>query len=320
MSGLFDNAVGSIRMGVQDYRSADDHRHISAVRNYYAGILLLAKEVLIRRFPNEDPDKLIASNLKPVAGPNGSVEYIPASHATIDFVTIGRRFDDLGIVFEHKLLQGLNRIRNDVEHKFSSLGRTAIVEAIAKGFPAAGQLFRLIDEDPVIALGDEWQEMLHNRALFDAELAECDKTFDEVEWVSDTVSAAKLVCPECSSNLVQQMDPANVAQEEMELSCRACGAALDNGDVIEATVDDALGAEAYIRAKDAGEDGPIFDCPECQRTCFIDLENRCANCGYFPHASEGCAICGEAFPLAELLSNPEMMLCSYHQWQMDKDD
>jgi hypothetical protein len=74
MSELFESAVGSIRIGVQDYRSPDDHRHISAVRNCYAGILLLAEEVLARRFPNEDPDNLIAANLKPVAAPNGTVE------------------------------------------------------------------------------------------------------------------------------------------------------------------------------------------------------------------------------------------------------
>lgn len=169
MSELFKNAVGIIRVGVQDYRSTDDHRHVSAVRNYYAGILLLGKAVLARRFPNEEPDKLIAANLKPISGPNGRVEFVPASQTTIDFATIGRRFEDLGIPSDYRLLKELNRIRNDAEHKYSSLSREAIVEVIAKGFPAAAQLFRLVDEDPVALLGDEWQEMLRTRAVFDAE-------------------------------------------------------------------------------------------------------------------------------------------------------
>jgi hypothetical protein len=56
MSSLFDNAVASIRMGIEDYQSQDAFRDISAVRNYYAGVLLLAKEALVRRFPAEDPD------------------------------------------------------------------------------------------------------------------------------------------------------------------------------------------------------------------------------------------------------------------------
>ncbi len=76
----------------------------------------------MRRFPNEDPDKLIASNLKPVAGQNGMVNYVPAGQTTINFVTIGRRFKDLGIPFDKKLLDGFNRIRNDGEHKSSPFG------------------------------------------------------------------------------------------------------------------------------------------------------------------------------------------------------
>jgi hypothetical protein len=108
ISTLFDNAIGGFRMGVQDYQSSDQHRHISAVRNFYAGILLLAKEVLVRRFPNEDPDTLLASNLKPVAGANGTIEMVPATKATIDFETIGRRFNDLDVRFDHKSLKKLN--------------------------------------------------------------------------------------------------------------------------------------------------------------------------------------------------------------------
>lgn len=320
MSGLFENAIGSIRVGIQDYGSPEDHRHISAVRNYYAGILLLAKAVLIHRYPHEDPDNLIASNLKPVRQPNGTVNYIPASRTTIDFATIGRRFDDLGIVFDHKLLKGLNTIRNEVEHKFSSLTRTAIVEAIAKGFPVTAQLLKLMDEDPVKVLGDEWKEMLKSRNLFDLELEQCVDTLEDVEWISGTISYANLVCNHCESNLVMQADPENALQNEAELRCRSCGAELEVEDVIEKTIDDVLGIEAYIRKKDAGEDGPIYDCPSCDRATFIDFENQCANCGEIPDSAGSCAICSETFSTDYMLHNPDATLCGYHQYQMDKDD
>ncbi|TKD51432.1 hypothetical protein [Sphingomonas baiyangensis] len=320
MNALLDNAVASIRIGVQDYRSPDDHRHLSAVRNYYAGILLLAKAVLVRRFPNEDPDLLLAAKLRPQAGPNGTVEIVPEGQTTIDFQTIGRRFRDLGIAFDPALLAGLNKIRNDIEHRFSPLGRAAIVEAIAKGFPAAGQLFRLLDEDPAILLGEEWNDMLQSRELFAAELAACQRTLEAIDWRSGTISDAKLVCSECESNLVQQADPENTVQDDAELSCRACGAGLDVGDVIERSIDDALGAEAYLRAKDAGEDGPYYPCPDCGKDTFIDFEALCANCG-FTYASEGrCAICHTTIPVADMLDDPDRTLCAYHQHLMEKDD
>lgn len=320
MSGLFDNAVGSIRVGVQDYRSTEPHRHISAVRNYYAGILLLAKEVLVRRFPNEDPDKLIAANLKPVAGPNGTVNFQPATRNTVDFATIGRRFDDLGIAFDHSLLKGLNQIRNDVEHKFSPLTRQAIVEAIARGFPAAGQLFRLIDEDPAAALGAEWSEMLETRELFEAELVACAATLEDLEWLSPTVAAEAPRCSDCGSSLVRQLDAANTDQESAEPACRACGAKPDIDELVEAMVAEALGFEAYSRVKDTGEDGPVHDCGECGRATYIDFEDRCAACGHSVGPHEGCAVCGAAIPLAELLADPGTLLCGYHRHVMSKDD
>ena len=51
MSGLFDNAIQSIQLDVEDYEANDPVRAVSTVRNFYAGVLLLAKEVLVRQVP-----------------------------------------------------------------------------------------------------------------------------------------------------------------------------------------------------------------------------------------------------------------------------
>lgn len=320
MSSLLENAVASIRMGVQDYQSLDEDRHLSAVRNYYAGILLLAKEVLVRRFPNEGADLLLATRYKPTAGRNGTVEIVPDGQNTIDFQTIGARFHDLGIQFDYKLLTALNRIRNDIEHRFSPLGREAIVEAIANGFPAAGQLFRLLGEDPATLLGDQWTEMLRTQGLFNAELAACRKTLALVDWRSETVAQSGLSCTECESRLVQQSHPENTQQAELDLGCRACGAQLDSEDVIEKSVEEALAGEAYLRTKDAGEDGPYYDCPDCGKATFIDFEGECANCGFVPSSDGICAVCHNPIPVADIMLDPDRSLCSYHQHLFEKDD
>jgi hypothetical protein len=51
MNSLFDNAIQSIQIGIEDYEHNDPKRALSAVRNFYAGTLLLAKEVLVRKAP-----------------------------------------------------------------------------------------------------------------------------------------------------------------------------------------------------------------------------------------------------------------------------
>ena len=68
-SALFDNAMSSIRMGIEDYAQDKPERSLSAVRNFYAGLLLLAKEVLVRHIPNADP---APKSLHRSASANGS--------------------------------------------------------------------------------------------------------------------------------------------------------------------------------------------------------------------------------------------------------
>jgi hypothetical protein len=43
---ILQNAIDSIQVGVEDYNLEDDRRNASAIRNIFAGILLLYKERL----------------------------------------------------------------------------------------------------------------------------------------------------------------------------------------------------------------------------------------------------------------------------------
>lgn len=91
MPSLFQNAVASIRMGVEDFRQQDHDRDVSAVRNFYAGVLLLAKEALVRAAPHADPELVIGAKLKPVPDGNGGIEMEQVGHTTVDFQQIGER-------------------------------------------------------------------------------------------------------------------------------------------------------------------------------------------------------------------------------------
>ena len=160
MSQIFDNAVQSIQLGVEDYRADDPKRALSAVRNFYAGTLLLAKEVLTRAVPNAEQDDVIGEKYKPVPDDGGAIKFVRASQKTIDFATIGDRYRDFGLTIDSVVLKKINRIRNDIEHYHTTETRETVREAIAKAFPVVADLFRLAKEDPVAVLGDTWAEML----------------------------------------------------------------------------------------------------------------------------------------------------------------
>jgi hypothetical protein len=59
MNPLLKNAVVSIQLGLEDFASDDERRIISAARNLYSGVLLLAKEVLRQLSPPGSNDILI---------------------------------------------------------------------------------------------------------------------------------------------------------------------------------------------------------------------------------------------------------------------
>lgn len=158
-------------MGVEDFRQQDPDRDISAVHNFYAGVLLLAKEALVRAAPDTDPEVVIGAKLKPVPDGMGGVTMEQVGHTTVDFQQIATRAADFGIALDHKALTALNRIRNDMEHHFTSEPATAVRAAISKAFPVSASLFRQLEEDPLEILGELWTTMLETKELYDQELA-----------------------------------------------------------------------------------------------------------------------------------------------------
>jgi hypothetical protein len=148
MNTLFDNAVQSIQLGVEDYLSNDPRRAMSAVRNFYSGTLLLAKEVLVRQVPDANPEDVLGARYKPIPNGSGGLVFRSANHQTIDFGNIGERFKDFGIKIDYTALAELNRIRTDIEHYYTSESREKIREAIARAFPVVVDLFRAAGEQP----------------------------------------------------------------------------------------------------------------------------------------------------------------------------
>lgn len=75
MADIFDNAVTSIVLGMEDFREGSDARMLSAARNCYAGLLLLGKECLIHAAPEANPMKIIGAKFEPVPDGDGGIDH-----------------------------------------------------------------------------------------------------------------------------------------------------------------------------------------------------------------------------------------------------
>ena len=97
MDTLLKNAIISIQLGVEDYKSEDNRRVLSAIRNITAGILLLFKEKLRLLSPKDSDEVLIKQKILPKLNDDGSVVFLGSGKKTVDVQLIKERFGSLSI-------------------------------------------------------------------------------------------------------------------------------------------------------------------------------------------------------------------------------
>ena len=317
MNSLLDNAIQSLQLGIEDYRANDPRRTLSAVRNFFAGVLLLGKEVLVRQAPNADPKDLLSMRHRLRPDGAGGFKIESEGRRTVDFETLGRRLGDFGVRMDRKALGELNRLRNDVEHYFTEDSPDAVRALVAKAFPIVGTLFRHARLEPQDLLGEDWQFLLDIRAVYEQEFEECRRTFTQVRWFADVLADKEIRCPHCESDLVAQSDPENRDQGKMECRCRACGKDVLPEQAVEATLQAHYAWEAHVAVKDGG-DSPLDVCPECGTEAYL-----------LTYEHTGCAWCGEELGACVMCAEPltpqnaqwdNTRWCTYCAYNMSKDD
>lgn len=319
VKSLLDNAVQSIEIGVADFQSEDERRLLSAVRNIYAGVLLLCKQVLWTISPQESDGVLIYKRIVPKLTADGALafERQGKSKQTVDRLEIEERFQSLGLSLDWKKLRGIAEIRNEIEHFHTEKPNDLVKEVLADAMPLIVQLItEHLEEKPEDLFDAEcWKSLLQNQKVFEEQTARCAESFSKVHWLSSVLENAleHLRCTECGSSLVEQNEPENTDQRAIELRCISCNTQLDRIDVLETALDDATVGETYVAIKDGG-DPPIAPCPECARSGFVREEDHCVLCDF--DGDMTCGLCGSSVEPEDY--NAESGMCSYCNYKMDK--
>lgn len=149
---LFENAVRSIQVGVEDLGRNDDARTLSAVRNVHAGTLLLCKEALRRLSPGDGI--LLAQRVEPRRGRDGKVAVVAVGRNTVGVDDIKRRFKDFGIALDWKRFDAISDIRDNMEHSYFEGTRERAREAVADACILIRHLLaEILRADPLQTLG-----------------------------------------------------------------------------------------------------------------------------------------------------------------------
>ncbi len=313
---IIQNAIDSIQIGVEDFQSDDDRRSFSAVRNIAAGILLLYKEKLCQLSPDDNKELLIKQNIRPVKNEKGEIIFEGKGHKTVDVQSIKERFSSLNVAVGWNRFDEINKLRNDLEHYYTSESPDAVREIVAKSFLLIRDfLSEHLDQDPQESLGkDCWATLLEVSDVYSAEEKACKATIDAIDWKYHSVAVAlkNLRCSQCHSLLIQAPYPDDV-YPTINLHCKSCGHDFCFDDVLEQCIDDSLAGEAIRNAMDGG-DSPYDACHECGKSTFIHEEGCCVACDYEMEYTQ-CEMCEEPLSLEDQHNEGK---CSYCQYKWEK--
>lgn len=281
MNPLLDNAIAAIQLGIEDIRSVDPKRSVSAVRNLAAGILLLFKEKLRTLCPDNSNEVLLKERVQPIRHADGSIQFVGAGDKTIDVQRIEERFKSLGIRADWAGVRALQKRRNELEHYYSSASVSQLREIIAGACRVLQQFMRdELGKEPITLLGEAtWTYMLDQLDLFEIEIERCRGLMASITWPNHEFEffSRHLRCGCCNSELISPVTSDVPTVLELKFVCSACGSSSQYSQLVEEALHEAYFADMYLSMTKGGEP-PLDWCGQCGETTFHLESLQCFTC------------------------------------------
>ena len=317
MNKLFENAISSIQIGVEDYFSNDTKRITSCVRNLFSGILLLFKARLSDLSPLGSNEVLIKKVIIPKLK-GSQIVFEGKGEQTIDVKEIQERFTSLDIKTNWSIIGKIQKERNYIEHYYASSSIDVIKPLIAKTCLIVNVFIK--DEfklSPKDLLGDTWLKMISIRDIYLKEKLDCEKKIDAMFLFEENqIEVIKnMYCKNCGSELLLPLSTENDINNAI-MKCTICENTFKVIDLFEETVDYAFNPNSYENAKMGITN--IKECPECGKYTFSENENACYFCSYEKEYIE-CERCFAGLSLEEQECDGLCFYC-YDQFQKIMED
>ncbi|UVN46256.1 hypothetical protein [Pseudomonas mosselii] len=328
---LRENALTSIRLGVEDFQrcqiSGDDgdpSRALSAIRNLFAGVLLLFKYKIATCADSPmDAAALIFNppEVLPHSDGEGGVEWRPVGkfkNTTIDVATIEKRFLAFDIEVDWDVIEKLQMCRNHLEHLHPAHSLGEVADFVAELFPVLQEFIESeLEEVPADILGSSWQTMLQHHNFFVDNKQRCEDAWGEAavpEGMQPWLEACK--CPRCASTLLAPAqanlevgDSVESDDDRFEAVCVACGHSF-----VIATEMIQLLEHAHSYDPRDGSEATLERCHQCDRETFVLEDQRCLWCAAELEYIQ-CEVCEEPLGQDDQWNGG---MCSYHAYAHER--
>ena len=297
-------------------------RKVAAIRNFYAGILLLCKHHLTRHAPPDNPRLLISSEIHFKKAETGKITLVPIGTRTIGTQHIMQRLKTFEPNLDTTLLKNMQTLRNDIEHYFTSAPTAKLQEVFADVQVLVSDL--LARSNRTHDLGPGWAKLIEESDTYIARRRHCQRDLLKIKWrsadVREAISDLRYfeIC-ECGSCHIVRTYQSIVIQDDISLRCVACDSDVSIRSFIETLLDWIHGADNWEAAM-AGGPYAVYACPQCQAGAYVLNEDQCAYCGY-AEKDETCEHCGDSLGIIHVANGDSYQDdCAYYANQMAKKD
>ena len=312
---IFQNAINAIELGVEDYTlsNQDPRRLHSAVRNLFAGILLLFKSKLADLSKNDD-ESLLKAKISPMLQ-DGALRWVGTGSKTVDYTQIKDRFNALKINVDWSRLEELHGYRNDIEHYFDN-GRykqSVVGQYIVNGFAIIHDfILSHLGKNPRDCFPEEtWDIFLKEKKIVEQEIRNRDLEFSKLVWFDPVLCEIlkSFHCDECGSDLINIVneDKSDDNASSAHFECRECGKKYTYSKIVR-DLCDIISVSKMIVIDDVAY-SYITQCPNCNERCYDSMKDLCYFCG-----AKGkliCEKCGLRIPCQDVDIFEQTRLCRH---------
>lgn len=322
MNTIKQNAIDSIQLGIEDFQLANKshkRRIISAVRNIYAGILLLFKEKLILESPTYDPELLIREKINFKKDHSGNLLIQGTGKKTVDYKGIRERFDNLSIKVDWKILENIQKIRNDLEHYRTEKTEKQISKIISDTFTILNSFItQYLKEPPSELLGSEtWKYILNQHDMYLSLQKSWYSQAKNLNLSNEVIkeNICHIHCPYCDFDLFSTI-PGHENEENPPIECISCNRKVPSSMYRQLVVEYLTPIPDHTNP----EEQTFCQCPECGDNTYLYSEDICLSCDQENLAY--CSSCMEKIELFMLNGNCEKLCdkCNHMKYLMDKND
>lgn len=292
LNTILANAVASITLGIEDYRSDGKHRALSALRNISAGLLLLFKEKLVQLDPKET---LIKADFT-LEWSDGKASWSAKGDKTIDYRGIKERFKLVGISFDFKEMDNIVTQRNRIEHYLADFSKAQLRSTLSNCVAVITRFCRdQLHMEPASLLTEEvWSELLKEKEIHRQQKIDSLARINQLVWPHELMRrliADHYYCGKCGGDMCS---PADTVQPifKQRFACVACGYADDYREVMEDAFCDWAAGQNHVSIKDGGDAVNDY-CMRCHEETVIADNGYCVLCGMEHY--ETCSGCGQSF-------------------------